>query len=75
MQSSFRGVRAANEADAADDEGMPTGGEVYTVQPAGGGGAKAPLEKSVQKVVSANSCSRYKLYSGFRMAPIRYIIR
>jgi hypothetical protein len=44
MQSSNRGVRAANEVDAADDEGRPTGGEVYN-RP--GGGAKAHLEKSV----------------------------
>ena len=28
MQSSSRGVRAANEADAVNDEGRPTGGEV-----------------------------------------------
>ena len=36
MQSSNRGVRAANEVDAADDEGRPTGGEVYN-RPEGGG--------------------------------------
>ena len=40
MQSSNRGMRAANEVDAADDEGRPTGGEVYN-RP-GGGGAKGP---------------------------------
>ena len=51
MQSSFRGVRAANEADDADDEGMPTGGEVYTVQPAGGGvGQRPPLKKVFKKL-------------------------
>ena len=64
MQSSNRGVRATNEVDAADDEGRPTGGEVYN-RP-GGRGAKAPLEKSVKKVCSANSWSRYKLYSDYR---------
>jgi hypothetical protein len=64
MQSSNRGVRAANRVDAADDEGRPTGGEVYN-RP-GGGGAKAHLEKSVKKVCSANSWSRYKLYSDYR---------
>ena len=42
MQSSNRGVRATNEVDAADDEGRPTGGEVYN-RPGGGGGVKAPL--------------------------------
>ena len=44
MQSSNRGVRAANRVDAADDEGRPTGGEVYN-QSGGRRGAKAPLEK------------------------------
>ena len=63
MQSSNRGVRAANEVDAADDEGRPTGGEVYN---RAGGGAKAHLEKSVKKMCSANSWSRYKLYSDYR---------
>ena len=69
MQSSNRGVRAANEVDAADDEGRPTGGEVYN-RP--GGGVKS-LEKSIKKVCSANSWSRYKVYSDYRrpMASIR----
>ena len=38
MQSSNRGVRAANRVDAADDEGRPTGGEVYNRPGAGGKG-------------------------------------
>ena len=49
MQSSNRGVRAANEAYAADDEGRPTGDEANT-RP-GGGGQRPPLKKVFKKCV------------------------
>ena len=79
-------MRAANEVDAADDEGRPTCGEVYN-RP-GGRGAKAPLEKSVKKCVRpivgpVINCIAITvglwclLHSDYRrpMASIRYIIR
>ena len=86
MQSSNRGVRAANRVDAADDEGRPTGGEVYT-RP-GGGGQRPTLKKVLKKCVRpivgpVINCIAITvglwclLHSDYRrpMASIRYIIR
>ena len=86
MQSSNRGVRAANRVDAADDEGRPTGGEVYN-RP-GGGGQMPPLKKVLRKCVRPIVCPVINciaitvglwrlLDSEYRrpMASIRYIIR
>ena len=79
MQSSNRGVRATNEVDAADDEGRPTGGEVYN-RP----GRKKVLKKCVRPIVGpVINCIAITvglwclLDSDYRrpMASIRYIIR
>ena len=85
MQSSNRGVLAANEVDAADDEGRPTGGKAYN-RP--GGGQRPPLKKVLKKCVRpivgpvinciAITVGQWRLLdSDYRrpMASIRYIIR
>ena len=84
MQSSNRGVRAANRVDAADDEGRPTGGEVYN-RP---GGQRPTLKKVLKKCVRpivgpVINCIAITvglwclLHSDYRRptASIRYIIR
>ena len=87
MQSSNRGVRAANRVDADDDEGRPTGGEVYN-RPGGGGGQRPPMKKVLKKCVRpivgpVINCIAITvglwclLHCDYRrpMASIRYIIR